>query len=125
MPLGEEIKLLPVFSLTHVNNTGIAFGLFQNQNWIFGAIGIIVVGAMVVMSAKMYKDDRATSLILAGVIGGALGNLTDRLYYGHVTDFLDFYIGSHHWPVFNIGDSAICIGAGLLIWRNIFCKGKN
>lgn len=125
MPLGSEIPILPFFSLSHVNNTGIAFGLFQQMNHVFSVLGILVVLVMILFSYRTYQKDRFVSLVLAVVLGGALGNLTDRLVYGHVTDFLDFYIGSFHWPVFNVADSSICVGAALLVWRNFRPRNEN
>lgn len=115
MPLGSEISLLPFFSLVHVTNTGIAFGLFQERNAFFIGLGIVVMGALALYAVHLLRTDRFTALVLAGVLGGALGNMTDRVVHGEVTDFLDFYWGSHHWPAFNVADSAICVGAALLV----------
>jgi signal peptidase II len=114
MFVGEEIVLLPFFSLTHVKNTGVAFGLFQGMNHVFLGAGVLVASIVAYIGITSYSKDRFFSLILAGVLGGALGNLTDRVLHGQVTDFLDFYLGSYHWPVFNVADSSICVGAGLL-----------
>lgn len=118
MPLGTEIHLLPFFSLTHVKNTGIAFGMFPQMNVVFLVVGLGVAIALSVVGRRLRTEDPFSALVIAGVLGGALGNLLDRAVYGQVTDFLDFYLGAHHWPVFNLADSAICVGAGLLIWRN-------
>ena len=60
----------------------------------------------------------SAALVLAAVLGGALGNLVDRVAFGKVTDFLDFYAGAHHWPAFNVADSSICVGAALLLWHS-------
>lgn len=119
IPEGSEINLLPFFSLTRVNNTGIAFGLFQDRNIFFIGLGFLVVVVVIFYAVQLLKTDRFTAFVLAGVIGGALGNLTDRVYFGRVTDFLDFYWGTHHWPAFNVADSAICVGAGLLLWVSL------
>ena len=115
LPLGAEIKILPVFSLVHVQNTGIAFGLFQDNNFLLLIMGLAVAGGMTVMAYKLLLTDRLSAYLIAMVLGGALGNLTDRYFYGRVTDFLDFYWQTHHWPAFNVADSAICVGATLLI----------
>jgi signal peptidase II len=115
MAWGEEIAVLPFFSIVHVTNTGIAFGMFQNKNFLFALIGIAVSIGMVLYALRLRKEDPVSALLLAGILGGALGNLYDRLVYGRVTDFLDFYIGRQHWPAFNVADSAICVGAGLLL----------
>lgn len=122
MPLGAEIPLAPFFSLVHVTNTGIAFGFFQGRNLIFIGLGVVVMTALIVYAVRLYRTDRFTSLVLAGVLGGALGNMTDRVMFGHVTDFLDFYWGVHHWPAFNVADSAICVGAALLVWSSFKCS---
>lgn len=115
MFFGSEIRLAPFFSLVHVNNTGIAFGLFQGRNYFFIGVGVAVMAFLIYYSFRLLKEDRFTALVLAAVLGGALGNLTDRVAHGQVTDFLDFYWGAHHWPAFNVADSAICVGAGILI----------
>lgn len=120
---GAEIPLLPFFSLVHVHNTGVAFGLFQNRNpWLL-AVGGGVAAMIVYMAVRLHREDRPSAYCLALVIGGALGNLTDRALRGRVTDFLDFHAFGWHWPAFNIADSAICVGAGLLVWRS-FRRGS-
>lgn len=115
---GSEIPVLPVFSLVHVNNTGIAFGLFQGRNLFFIAVGLVVTALLVFYSLKLLSEDRFSALVMAMVLGGAFGNLVDRLRFGKVTDFLDFYVGVHHWPAFNVADSSICVGAALLLWHS-------
>ena len=122
IPLGSEIECLPFFSLIHIKNTGMAFGLFQGRNWLFIIIGIILIGIIVVAGINFWKSDRLTSMVFALVLGGALGNMTDRIVYGKVTDFLDFFIGSYHWPAFNVSDSAITVGAILMILRGVLNK---
>jgi len=119
LPIGSEVPVLPVFSLTHVSNTGIAFGLFPDKNLLFILLSSFVVGFILYHGARLARTDPFTGYVLAAVAGGALGNLTDRLFFGQVTDFLDFYIGTHHWPAFNVADSAICVGAGLLLVRGL------
>lgn len=117
----ESIEVLPFFQIVHVRNTGAAFGIFRGLgNGVF--IGISVLAVLVVTALLLTsKEDRiAFSLIL----GGALGNLTDRLLRGYVVDFLDFYIGSHHWPAFNVADSALTVGIALLFGAAIL-KGKS
>ena len=120
MPLGSEISLLPFFSLSHVKNTGIAFGLFQGKNFLFTIVGLFVMAALIVFAYRTLKEDRFVALVMAGVLGGALGNLTDRIFFHEVTDFLDFYWGAYHWPSFNVADSAICVGMVLMIWHSLF-----
>jgi len=119
MPLGAEIRLLPFFSLTHVENTGIAFGMLQQMNHLLLIAGAALTALLVWMAVRSRSKDRFTTLVLAGILGGAAGNLTDRVLQARVTDFFDFYIGPHHWPAFNVADSAICVGAGLLILHGL------
>lgn len=116
--LGESIPVLPFFHLTHLENTGIAFGLGQGWNHFFIGSTIVILILLLVLRRKWERaepENLKLKTALALVIGGALGNLYDRIVYGRVTDFLDFFIGSHHWPAFNIADSAICVGTFLLI----------
>lgn len=120
MPLGMEIPVLPFFSITYVDNTGIAFGLFQQRNLIFIAVGLVVSAFLIYYAIKLLPTDRASALAMGAILGGAAGNLVDRIVYGHVTDFLDFYAGPHHWPVFNVADSAICVGAIFVGLRSLF-----
>src|SRR5438045_1273403 len=91
MLLGGEIKVFPFFSVCYVHNTGIAFGLFQGWNAAFIALDAVVIAIITAMGLRMRRDDPFTALVLAAVMGGAMGNLTDRILHGQVTDFLDFY----------------------------------
>lgn len=124
MRLGSEIPVLPFFSITHVDNTGIAFGMFQEKNLAFIGLGIVVTAFLIFYAIHLLKSDRPTALAMGAIVGGAIGNLIDRIWFGRVTDFLDVFIGVHHWPVFNIADSAICVGAGFIVlhglmdWKN-------
>ncbi len=102
-----------VFSMTHVYNTGVAFGLFQGRSELFVAVALVVVAALLFYRHRLPAEDRWLQVALGLQVGGALGNLTDRLRIGHVTDFLDFKV----WPVFNISDTAIVTGVLLLAWR--------
>lgn len=119
MPLGEEISVWPFFSLVHVQNTGIAFGFFQGRNFAFLIIGIVIAAVLIAVAFKTHQKDPFSVAVMGVVLGAAFGNLTDRFRHGYVTDFLDFYIGTYHWPAFNVADAAICIGAGLLIVQSI------
>ena len=122
--LGQEISLLPFFSLTRIENTGVAFGMFQGRNTFFLVLGVLVVVGILAMGLLSLKKDRFFALVLALVAGGALGNITDRIVFGRVTDFLDFFVGAIHWPAFNVADSAICVGACLLIGHSLFQMWK-
>jgi len=105
-----SVSVFPFFSLTYVENTGSAFGIFQNANWVLLFVSFLVLFLMV----KWYKDIfKLGTLARYGyflVFAGAIGNIYDRIVLRYVVDFLDF----HFWPVFNIADSAICVGACLI-----------
>lgn len=124
MPFGAEIAVLPFFSITHVSNTGIAFGMFQGWNPFFIAIGIVVTAVLIGYGIQMLRTDRASAFAMAAIVGGAIGNLVDRVVSGRVTDFLDFYLGAHHWPVFNVADSTICVGAAFVAIRGLWMSRR-
>lgn len=117
----DSVDVIPgLFRLTHVQNQGAAFGLFSDSpsEWKVAMLILFSVAALAVVSALLWKNGNAmntTAIALSLVFGGALGNLWDRVASGRVIDFLDFYIGNHHWPAFNIADSAIVVGALLLL----------
>ena len=119
--LHDYIDVIPgLFRLTHVQNQGAAFGLFSDSpsEWKVAMLILFSVAALAVVSALLWKNGNAmnaTAIALSLVFGGALGNLWDRVASGRVIDFLDFYVGSHHWPAFNVADSAIVVGALLLL----------
>jgi signal peptidase II len=119
--LHDSVDVIPgIFRLTHVQNQGAAFGLFSDSpsEWKVAMLILFSVAALAVVSALLWRNGNAlnaTAIALSLVFGGALGNLWDRVANGRVIDFLDFYVGSHHWPAFNIADSAIVVGALLLL----------
>ncbi|MFH1857183.1 MAG: signal peptidase II [Candidatus Omnitrophota bacterium] len=116
----ESIAVIDkVFSITYVKNTGSAFGLFPNATGFFILISIIAIAVITVLLIRLKKEDFLIKLALALVMGGAAGNLFDRLMFGYVIDFLDFKI----WPVFNLADSLITVGCGLLFFK-IFIPGR-
>jgi signal peptidase II len=123
IPLEDAINIIPgFFRLTHLENTGAAFSLFADSTSPFRTALLIAfsVAALAVICFLLWKDrnvSNAGAVALSLILGGAVGNLWDRLAYGKVTDFLDFYIGPHHWPPFNVADSAIVVGALLLLLR--------
>jgi signal peptidase II len=118
--LHDAIEVIPgFFQLVHVRNTGAAFGLGANAASKFvpillnvGAIAVFCV--VVVYALRSAVTDRLLQTGLHLILGGAIGNLLDRFRFGYVVDFLDVYVGRHHWPAFNVADSAICIGIALL-----------
>ena len=128
IPLHESIQVIPdFFRLTHVENRGAAFGLFADSasEWKIAVLVLFSLVALVIVSALLWKNSHAmttTGVGLALILGGAIGNLWDRLVSGHVVDFLLFYVGQYQWPAFNVADSAIVIGAGLLVFEILFTK---
>ncbi|WNC73340.1 signal peptidase II [Thalassotalea psychrophila] len=119
MDYRESIKVMPFFNLTYVHNPGAAFSFLADQGgwqrWFFTAIAGVVSIFLVVWMAKTPKQDKLIAISFALILSGAVGNLIDRMMFGYVIDFLDFYVGNKHWPAFNVADSAIFVGAGLMI----------
>lgn len=115
----ETLAVMPYFNLTYVHNPGAAFSFLADQpgwqRWFFTAIASIASIVFVVWLSKTPKENKVLSIGFALILSGALGNLIDRVLFGYVIDFLDFYIGDAHWPAFNVADSVILIGAGLMI----------
>ena len=126
--LHDGISIIPgFFRLTHVENRGAAFGLFADSpsEWKLAMLVLFSVVALVIVSALLWKNSHSmttTGVGLSLILGGALGNLWDRLINGHVTDFLLFYVGRYQWPAFNVADSAIVMGALLLVTEILFSK---
>lgn len=120
LPHHAAQPLIPGFlNLTHVRNTGVAFGLFAAQgvgdgSWLLTLLGIAALAAVGFYFWFAPARDRLLLVALALVVGGAVGNLIDRMASGAVTDFIDVYVGAHHWPSFNVADSAISIGIVLM-----------
>jgi signal peptidase II len=120
--LHEAVPIIPdFFQLVHVHNTGAAFGIGANASskivpllLNIGAIGVFCV--VVVYAFRSAITDRLLQTGLHLILGGAIGNLLDRFRFGYVVDFLDVYVRGHHWPAFNVADSAICIGIALLFF---------
>lgn len=115
------------FNITHILNPGGAFGLFASSSpgvrkFIFLFVSSIVALLILWFYKKSAENFIFLSIGLALIFGGAVGNLIDRFIYGKVVDFLDFYMGTYHWPAFNMADSAITIGMGILIYHIIFKK---
>jgi signal peptidase II len=107
-----------LLNLTHVRNTGVAFGLFAangiNTSWLLTGLGLLALAAVSVYFGFASPRDRWLLVALGLVVGGAVGNLIDRIASGAVTDFIDVYVGIHHWPSFNVADAAISIGIVLM-----------
>ena len=116
--LGETMPITSFFNLVRVHNPGAAFSFLADaggwQRWFFTGLGVLAAGVMVYL-LRMHAGQTLFCLALSLLLGGAVGNVIDRLLYSYVIDFLDFYYGTWHFPAFNVADSAITVGAGLLI----------
>lgn len=121
LEFGQKIPLTGFFNLVLTYNPGAAFSFLSEesgwQRWFLsGVAGSAAL--LIVFLLNKYKHEKLFCMSLSLILGGALGNLYDRVTLGHVVDFLDFYIGTYHWPAFNIADSAIFIGAALMIYES-------
>ena len=122
MPLGSQTPVVDgFFNLVHVHNKGAAFSLLNTISVGFTRPFFILTSSLVLAVVgylwwRLPEDHRAAALGYSLIMAGALGNLIDRVRLGEVVDFLDFYWGRYHWPAFNVADSLVCVGAGLLVW---------
>ena len=120
----EVLTVWPVFNLTLVYNTGAAFSFLSDaggwQRWFFVTVGVLVSLVMVIWLARLQPRERWTALGLALVVGGAVGNLIDRVVLGKVVDFLQWHWQDWYWPSFNLADSAITLGVILLLLDGLF-----
>ncbi|MHB8258218.1 MAG: signal peptidase II [Acidiferrobacterales bacterium] len=116
---GHNVAVTSFFNLALAYNTGAAFSFLSSasgwQNQFFIVVGIVASIVILVMIARLGPNDAQTAVALMLILGGAAGNVTDRLVHGYVVDFLDLYYRSWHWPTFNLADSAISVGAVLLL----------
>lgn len=121
---GEPLAVWPSFNLTLLYNRGAAFSFLSDaggwQRWFFVSVSVLASVALLVWLRKLKPGQWALALALALVLGGAVGNLIDRLWLGHVVDFIQVYYQRFYWPAFNIADSAITVGAVLLIRDGLF-----
>ncbi len=128
IPLYKSIPVIPgLFSITHVHNPGGAFGfLAQNgspwRHWIFLGASVLALAMILYFHHQTPKTHPYLALGLSLIFGGAIGNLIDRLRIGEVVDFLDFYVATHHWPTFNVADSAVTVGVGIFIAHIVLKK---
>lgn len=129
MQEGQVISICPGFNLRLAFNHGAAFSLFGQssgwQQWIFGGMALLVSVAIIVWLYRMPRYHRFQAAALALILGGAIGNLFDRIVHGYVIDFLEFYFKQWYWPAFNIADSAVVVGVILLIGINFLKKEKS
>ncbi|HHQ4480585.1 TPA: signal peptidase II [Aeromonas veronii] len=120
LPFGYPgVEITPFFNLVHVYNKGAAFSFLADQGgwqrWFFAVLAFAICGLLIHWLHKQSVTQRWSGIAYSFIIGGALGNVFDRLVLGHVVDFLDFYWGSAHWPAFNLADSFIFIGAAMIV----------
>ena len=121
---GQPVEVLPFFNLTLLHNTGAAFSFLADhpgwQRWFFAIIAVGASIGLTVWMSRLKADDKLLGASLALIIGGALGNLYDRLVHGYVVDFLSFHVAGWYYPAFNVADIGITLGAIGLIWESIF-----
>ena len=128
LPLRDSIPVIPgFFKIIHTENPGAAFGIFADSpsEWKSGMLIAFSIIALCVVTALLWKSSHvmtSTGVGLALILGGAVGNLWDRIVSRHVVDFLLFYVGRYQWPAFNVADSAIVIGAALVVFEIVFAK---
>jgi len=122
----QVIPIVPFFNLTLGYNTGISFGLlktvFADNPWALTGLTLVIVGFLLVWASR--TSSRREAIALGLISGGALGNAVDRIRQGAVTDFLDVYVGSWHWPTFNMADVAIFCGAVVLVAGDLFGRNR-
>ena len=115
----QPVSVFPLFNLTLVYNPGAAFSFLSDaggwQRWFFITLSSVISIVLFIWLLRLKPEQQLQTVSIAMILGGAIGNLIDRSIYGHVIDFLDVYYQQHHWPAFNIADSAITVGAILLI----------
>ena len=128
MQLYQSIPLVPYFNLTYLRNTGAAFSFLSEadgwQRWFFAGLAIVISAVIGVWLARLKEHETVLAVALSLVLGGAIGNLIDRLAYGYVIDFLDVYYQTWHWPAFNIADSAITLGVILMLLESFGLVGS-
>jgi signal peptidase II len=120
--LGDSTYVLNFFNIVRAHNTGAAFSFLQNaggwQRWLFTGIGVVAT-IFIIWMLRSHAGQKLFAFALSCILGGAVGNVVDRLMHGYVVDFLDFHLGGWHFPAFNVADSAITIGAACLILDEI------
>lgn len=117
-----QIEIAPFFNFVMVWNKGISFGLFNHDSG-YGSLLLVAISLLITLAFLVILVRNASTLQSFGIaliLGGALGNVIDRLRFGAVIDFLDFHLGSYHWPAFNVADSCICVGVAVLIVHGLF-----
>ncbi len=130
IPIGGRREIIAgFFNLTHTRNDGVAFGLFAGSDgrwkvWLLAGLALLAIGVVLSLLRSTPTENRVSIIALGLVLGGALGNLMDRVASGAVTDFLDFYRGGYHWHTFNVADSAISVGVTLLLLDSLLLSRR-
>jgi signal peptidase II len=128
MPIHTSISVIPGFlDISHVQNTGVAFGIFSSnpsnlKQVLLSGASLIAVAVLFYLYHQTNQTYRFMMVGFALLLGGAIGNLIDRVFMGKVVDFIDVYVGAMHWPAFNVADSAISVGIAILLYHIIFKK---
>jgi len=116
----DPVPVMPMFNFTLMHNTGAAFSFLSDaggwQRWFFTALASIVSVVIIIWIKRLSAHEKLMAICLSLILGGAIGNLIDRVRFGYVVDFIDVYYNDAHWPAFNIADSAITVGAILMIF---------
>ncbi|WNK00025.1 signal peptidase II [Thalassospiraceae bacterium LMO-JJ14] len=120
------IEITPFFNIVLAWNRGVSFGMFNQQSdygpYLLTGLAVAIIIGLAVWLWR--ATTRSSVLALGLIIGGAIGNVVDRVQYGAVIDFLDFHVAGYHWPAFNIADSAVCVGAVILVLESLFTRGE-
>jgi signal peptidase II len=125
MELGESITIIENFLyITSHRNRGAAWGILQGQMWFFYIITAVVIVGIIYYIQKYTKENKVMGIALGFMLGGAIGNFIDRLFRKEVVDFINTYIFSYDFPIFNVADSALCVGVVLLFIHMLFIEGK-
>ena len=126
---GQPVEVFSWFNFFLTYNTGAAFSFLSNaggwQRWFFIGVGFVAVVIIVAWMQRLTSDEKLTAISLALILGGAIGNIIDRILWGHVIDFIDWHYQDWHWPAFNIADSAISVGVALMIIGTVFGRRGN
>lgn len=124
LELHVQVPVMPSFNFTLIYNAGAAFSFLSDaggwQRWLFSLLAIAVCFVLFIWLRRLDSGEKWTAIGLSLVLGGALGNLIDRMVYGYVIDFIQWYYKEFYWPTFNIADSAITVGASILVIGNVF-----
>jgi signal peptidase II len=128
LTLYESVYVMPVFDLTLLYNKGAAFSFLSDQGgwqrWFFTMLAIVVTMVLTIWLWRLKAQEKWVAVSLSLIIGGALGNVIDRILFGHVIDFLHFHYQQHYWPAFNIADSAITLGVGIMLYDALVMAKK-